>query len=99
MTKYPACETFDLLNPANIEKDSDCINQIIADSSRSIRSNINHIKSYALNQDSSISIQNDFDEILGNIDLDIGSKRQVENALAHIKNVSLISTDASPLLL
>ena len=95
MTRYPACEKLGLLNQANITKVSNCINQIIANSSQSIRSNIDHIKTYALNQFGTTSIQTDFDKILGNINIEAGSKKQVEDALVQIRNVSLISTDAS----
>ena len=94
MTRYPACETSGLLYPASIEEGSSCINQILADSSQSIRSDIDHIKGYALNQFDSTSIQTDFDKILANIDIRTSSKKQVEYALAQIKNASLILTDA-----
>ena len=85
MTRYPACETSGLLYPASIEEGSSCINQILADSSQSIRSDIDHIKGYALNQFDSTSIQTDFDKILANIDIRTSSKKQVEYALAQSK--------------
>ena len=95
MSWYPACKTLSAWNASNNEEYSKCTYEIAADSTSTIRENINDIRNFALNLNGVKSIQTEFDKILSNNNLDTDSKIRLELAIAHIKNVSSTLTEST----
>ena len=92
---YPKCKELDAWNPAKNVKYKKCTNQIITNSSTTIKQNVELIKTYATDHNESTSIRNQFDEILAMIDLFTESKQPLEFTIAHLKSVLSNSTKSS----
>ena len=90
ITSYASCKNTNAWNPVNIENYRKCTNEI-SDSNIYIKRNMDNIKSFILNRCKNMSIQIELEQILEEIELDPEAPQGLEQAIAYIKNVSVIS--------
>ena len=89
---YPSCKSFRAWNPTFVEEYKKCTNNIIEESTFSIKDNTDTIQLFALSIFRGLSIKTEFDKVLKDIDIEDDFKMNIKVAIAHFEKVSLPST-------
>ena len=95
MALYPKCDNILAWEPSNTEAYKNCTNQIIRSSTK-IQNNFRLIESYSMNQNGTISIQAELEQILEDVELKTNPSKGIEKVLAYIENESWIASHSQP---
>ena len=95
MALYPKCDNVLAWEPSNAEAYKNCTNQIIRSSTK-IQNNFRLIESYSMNQNGTISIQAELEQVLEDVELEANPKKGIEKVLAYIENESWIASYSQP---
>ena len=82
MALYPKCGNILAWEPSNAEAYKDCTNQIIRSSTK-IQNNFRLIESYSMNQNGTISIQAELEQVLEDVELETNPSKGIEKVLAY----------------
>ena len=85
MALYPKCDNVLAWEPSNAEAYKNCTNQIIRSNTK-IQNNFQLIQSYSMNQNGTISIQAELEQVLEDVEVETNPSKGLEQVLTYIRN-------------